>query len=98
MQFLYTEKETNDIKTVVSILSCGALESNNPYIESIMESCVSQNQKEILAVGLIGKKNLRNGCGNGKKYLWAESRIVYLSVCDTERKKSTVLKLLYNHF
>ena len=39
-----------DLKTVVSIPSSGALErSDNPYIESIVESCVSKNQKEILA-------------------------------------------------
>ena len=33
------------------MLSCGALErSNNPYIESIVETYVSKNQKEILAM------------------------------------------------
>ena len=33
------------------MLSCGALErSNNPYIESIVEPCVSKNRKEILAM------------------------------------------------
>ena len=39
--------------------SCGALErSNNPYIESIVETCVSKNQKgerDPRCVGLIGK-------------------------------------------
>ena len=38
-------------KTVVSILSCRALErSNNPYIESLVEPCVSKNQKEMYAM------------------------------------------------
>ena len=33
------------------MLSCGALErSKNSYIESIVESCVSKNQEEILAM------------------------------------------------
>ena len=36
---------------VVSMLSCGALErSSNPYIESIVGTCFSKNQKEIFAV------------------------------------------------
>ena len=36
---------------VVSMLSFGALErSNNPYIESIVEPCVSKNQKEIFVM------------------------------------------------
>ena len=48
---MYTEEETNNLQTVVSMLSCGALEkSNNPYTESIVEACVSQNQKEILVI------------------------------------------------
>ena len=39
--------------------SCGALEgSDNPYIESILEPCVSKNQKEIFA---SGKKILKKG-------------------------------------
>ena len=33
------------------MLSCGALErSNNPLIESILEPCVSENQKDIFAM------------------------------------------------
>ena len=48
---MYTEEEANNLQTVVSMLSCGALEkSNNPYIESIVETYVSQNQKEILVI------------------------------------------------
>ena len=45
------EEEINDLKTVKSMLSCDALKrSNNPYIESIVELCVSKNQKEIFAM------------------------------------------------
>ena len=48
---MYTEEETNNLQTVVSMLSCRALaKSNNPYIESIVETYVSQNQKEILVI------------------------------------------------
>ena len=38
-------------KTVVSMLSCGALErSKNSHIESIVEPCFSKNQKGIFAM------------------------------------------------
>ena len=48
---MYTEEEINKLETVASMLSCGALErSSNSCRESIVESCVSKNQKEILAV------------------------------------------------
>ena len=41
----------NHLETIVSMLFCGALErSNNPYKESIVASCVSQNQEKILAM------------------------------------------------
>ena len=39
------------METVASVLSYGALEeSDNPHIESIVELCVSENQKQILAI------------------------------------------------
>ena len=38
-------------KMVVSMLSWSAIEkSSSPYIESIVEPCVSKNQKEIFAI------------------------------------------------
>ena len=38
--------QINNLEAAVSMLSCGALErNNNPYIESIVEPCVSKNQK-----------------------------------------------------
>ena len=50
-QFLYYRRRNNRLKTVASMLSCGALErSNNPYKESILEPCVSKNQKDIFAI------------------------------------------------
>ena len=38
--------QINNLEAVVSMLSCGTLERNkNPYIELIVEPCVSKNQK-----------------------------------------------------
>ena len=75
LQFLYYRRRNKRLReTVVSMLSCGALErSSNSHKESI--------------VGLIGKKILKKGWGNGKKYPWAESGIcVY--VCEREKNNS----------
>ena len=60
-QFLYYRRRNNQLKTVASMLCCGALEkSNNPNIESIVEPCVSRNQKEIFAMWVwLGRKSLK---------------------------------------
>ena len=51
LQFLYYRRGNKRLKTVVFVLSCGALDrSNNPYIESIVGPCFSKNRKEIFAV------------------------------------------------
>ena len=48
---MYAEEETNNLKTVISMLSFGALErSNNSYIKTIVELCVSKNQKEMITM------------------------------------------------
>ena len=48
---IFTEEEIKDLETVVYMLFCGALErSNNPYIESILESFAPKNLKEILTM------------------------------------------------
>ena len=41
------------------MLFCGGAErSNNPYIETIVEPCVSKDQKEIVATWvLLGRKS-----------------------------------------
>ena len=64
------------------MLSCGALErSNNPYIDSIVEPCLSKNQKkDSRYAGLIGKKILKKDWGNGKEYPWAESGICVFDI------------------
>ena len=48
---IFTEEEINDLETVVYMPICGALErSNNPYIESILESFAPKNLKEVLTM------------------------------------------------
>ena len=52
LQFLYYRRRNKQLReTVVSMLSSGALErSNTPYMESIVETCVSKNQRGIFAM------------------------------------------------
>ena len=73
LQFLYYKRGNKQIRTVESMLSCGALErSNNPYIELIVVPCFSKNQnlqnflqKTSFFLYLIG--HLKNGEGNQQK-------------------------------
>ena len=49
LQFLYYKRGNKLLKTVFSMLSCGALgRSNNPYIESIVGPSFSKNQRSSL--------------------------------------------------
>ena len=59
LQFLHYRRRNNRLKTIVSMSSCGALErSSNPCIESILEPCVSKNQKAIFAMWVwLGRKS-----------------------------------------
>ena len=52
LQLLYYRRRIKQLReTVVSMLSCVVLErSSNPYIESIVELCVSKNQKGTFAM------------------------------------------------
>ena len=48
LQFFYYRRRNKRLKLAVSMLSCGSFErSNSPYIESIVEPCVSKNQNKI---------------------------------------------------
>ena len=50
------EEEISDLKIVVFMLSCGALErSDKPHVQSCVESFVSKNQKKILAMWLSSR-------------------------------------------
>ena len=61
LQFLYYQRINNRLKTVVPVLSCGALErSNNSYIELKLEPRGFNNQKEIFAMWVwLGRKSWR---------------------------------------
>ena len=53
------------------VINCGTL-------------CFQESERDLCYVGFIGKKILKKGRGNGKKYTRAESRIcVY--VCEREK-------------
>ena len=54
LQFLYYRRRNKRLReAVLFMLFCGALErSNNSYIDSIVEPCVSKNQKGIFAMGV----------------------------------------------
>ena len=82
---IYTEEEISSLETVISLLSCGALErSNNLHIESIVEPCISTNQKDILPMRDWLE---RKSWGNGKKYQCAGRR-TSVFVCDRKKDNS----------
>ena len=82
LQFLYYRRRNKRLReTVVSMLSCGALErSNNPYIESIVKPCVFKNQKGIFA---MWKENPEKEMKQWKKLSLNRN----LCLCVWERKK-----------
>ena len=99
LQFLYSRRRNKWLKTVVSLLSCGALErSNSPFIESIVEPYVSKNEKEIFAMWVwLGRKSWKR-LRQWKKVSMSSSKR-NLCTCVLERKKInfeiTVILLRY---
>ena len=96
LQFLYYRRRNKRIKTVVSMLSGGALErSNSPFIESIVEPCVSKNRKEIFAMWVwLGRKSSKRV--RRWKNVSLSSRMRNLCTCVLERKiEITVVILRY---
>ena len=94
-QFPYYRRRNKRLKTVVSMLSCGAHErSNNPYIESIVGPCFSNNQKDIFAVWFWFWRKSWRGWGNGKRHPRAESGICVI-MCWRKKKQ---LWNFRNHF
>ena len=79
------------------MLSCRAFErSNNPFKKSCVEPCVSKkSERDLRYVGLIGKKMMKMGWDNGKKYPWAESGI-YVNVW--EKKKSFEIHVIISSY
>ena len=88
LQLLYYRRRNKRIKSVVSMLSGGALErSNSPFIESIVEPCVSKNRKEIFAVWVwLGRKSSKRV--RRWKKVSMSSRKWNLCTCVLERKKN----------
>ena len=72
------------------MLSYNALgRSNNSYIEIHFGTfCFQESERDLRYVDLIGKKILKKGWGNGKKYPWAESGICVYYVWGREKKNS----------
>ena len=90
---LYYRRRNKRHKTVLSMLSCVALErSNSSFIESIVEPCVSKSRKEIFAVlvwlGIKFWKRVR-----WWKKVFMSNRKRNLCTCVWERKKITLKSL-----
>ena len=68
------------------MLFCGGVErSNNPYIGSIVEPCVSKDQKEIFATWvLLGRKSWKRAEAMEKSIHDLKVEFVYL--CAGEKK------------
>ena len=85
--FLYYRRGNKQLKTVVSMLSCGALErSNNPYIELIVGPWFSKNQKEIFVVWVWFCRKSWKMLRQWKKLFMSRKR--NLCTCVLERKKN----------
>ena len=93
LQFLNSRSGNKRLKTVLSMLSCSGLErSNNPYIESIVEPCLSKNQREIFAVSVWFWRKSWKRLRQWKNVSMSRRR--NLCTCVLEWKKITALKLL----
>ena len=69
LQFLYYRvRDLRNLEKLVSMLYCRAHErSNNPYIELLVEPCLSKNQKEILAMWVWLERKFWKGLRQWKK-------------------------------
>ena len=86
LQFLYYKRGNKLLKTVFSMLSCGALgRSNNPYIESIVDR-VFLRIRDLRCVGLILKEILKKTEAMKKLSM---SRKQNLYTCVLGRKKNS---------
>ena len=95
MQFSYYRKRNKRLKTVVSMLPCGAPErSNNPYIESIVGSCFSNNQKEIFALWFWFWRKSWKRLRQWKKASMSRKR----NLCTYLLEKKKLLWNFRNHF
>ena len=96
MQFSYYRKRNKRLKTVVSMLPCGAPErSNNPYIESIVGPCFSNNQKEIFTVWFWFWRKSWKRLRQWKKASMSRKRNLRTYVLEKRKKQ---LWNFHNHF
>ena len=79
------------------MLSCGALErSNNLYIESIMEPCVSKNQNEIFPIWVrLGKKSWKRAEAMEKSIYELKAEFVYLILWDEKINSLEITVIIF---
>ena len=82
---------------VVSMLSCDALErTNNLYIESIVEPCVSKNQKEIFAMWVwLGRKSWKRAEAMEKSIHELKAEFVYLILCEKKISSLEITVIIF---
>ena len=82
------------------MLFCGALErSNNPYIESIVEPCVSKDQKEILATSVwLGRKSQKRAESKEKSIHGLKAEFVYLTLGEKKINGYEITVIIFNVF
>ena len=82
------------------MLSCGALErSNNPYIESIVEPCVCQNQKEILAMGVwLERKSWKKAEAMEQSTNELKAEFLYLILWERKINSSEITVIIFKVF
>ena len=82
------------------MLSCGALErSNNPYIESIVEPCVSKNQKEIFAMWVwLGRKSWKRTEAMEKSIHEMKAEFVYLVLWERKINSFEITVIIFKVF
>ena len=92
LQFLYYRRRNKLLNAVLSMLSCGAFDgSSNPYIESIVEPCISKNQKEIFAMRVWLERKSWNSLRQWRKVsmIWKQN----LRTCVLEREKNNSFEI-----
>ena len=82
------------------MLSCGALErSSNSYIESIVEPCVSKNQKEIFAMWVwLGRKSWKRAEAMEKSTHEMKAEFVYLVLWERKINSFEITVIIFKVF
>ena len=82
------------------MLSCDALEkSNNPYLESNVEPCVSKNQKEIFAMWFwLGRKSWKSAEPMKKSIHELKAEFVYLMLWEKKINSLEITLIIFKVF